>query len=94
MASSLKCLLKGRVLVLNNIVASQLWHRLTCVDPPSGLLVLLQMKMVDFFWDGLHWVPQGVLFLAKEEGEQGLVHLASRPLLDYSSYKKYLTGPG
>ena len=33
---------KGRVLVLNNIVASQLWHRLTCVDPHSGLLALLQ----------------------------------------------------
>ncbi|KAI3375657.1 hypothetical protein L3Q82_003721 [Scortum barcoo] len=34
--------------------------------------------LVDFFWDKLHWVPQSVLFLPKEEGGQGLVHLASR----------------
>ena len=34
---------KGRVLVLNNLVASQLWHRLTCVDPPPNLLAQLQL---------------------------------------------------
>ncbi|KAI3364781.1 hypothetical protein L3Q82_000909 [Scortum barcoo] len=69
---------RGRVLVLNNLVATQLWHRLACVEPPSGLLVKIQSKIVDFFWDGLHWVPQGVLFLSREEGGQGLIHLASR----------------
>uniref|UniRef100_A0A3Q3EUV6 Reverse transcriptase domain-containing protein n=1 Tax=Labrus bergylta TaxID=56723 RepID=A0A3Q3EUV6_9LABR len=85
---------KGRVLVLNNLVASQLWHRLTCVDPPSGLLAQLQKKMVDFFWDGLHWVPQGVLFLTREEGGQGLVHLASRTATFRLQFlQKYLTGP-
>uniref|UniRef100_A0A672IAI4 Reverse transcriptase domain-containing protein n=1 Tax=Salarias fasciatus TaxID=181472 RepID=A0A672IAI4_SALFA len=73
-----KMSLRGRVLVLNNLVASQLWHRLTSADPPPGLLAQIQRKMIDFFWDGLHWVPQGVLFLDREEGGQGLVHLASR----------------
>ncbi|XP_049341526.1 uncharacterized protein LOC125806062 [Astyanax mexicanus] len=34
--------------------------------------------LVDFFWDRLHWVPQGLLYLPKENGGQGLVHLASR----------------
>ncbi|TWW54493.1 Transposon TX1 uncharacterized 149 kDa protein ORF 2 [Takifugu flavidus] len=38
----------------------------------------VQSKMVDFFWDRLHWVPQSVLFLPREEGGQGLIHLASR----------------
>ncbi|TWW67065.1 Transposon TX1 uncharacterized 149 kDa protein ORF 2 [Takifugu flavidus] len=69
---------RGRVLVLNNLVASLLWHRLACLDPPSGLLAQVQSKMVDFFWDRLHWVPQSVLFLPREEGGQGLIHLASR----------------
>ena len=69
---------RGRALVLNNLVASQLRHRLACVDPPSGLLAQIQRKMMDLFWDGLHWVPQGVLFLSREEGGQGLIHLASR----------------
>ena len=47
---------RGRGLVLNNLVASQLWHRLACVDPPSGLLAQIQRKMVDFF---LGWVALG-----------------------------------
>lgn len=34
--------------------------------------------MVNFFWDRLHWVSQNVLFLPKEEGGQGLMHLHSR----------------
>ena len=86
--------LRGRVLVLNNLVASQLWHRLTCVDPPSGLLAEIQRRMVDFLWGGLHWVPQGVMFLAREEGGQGLVHLASRTATFRLQFvQRYLTGP-
>ena len=85
---------RGRVLVLNNLVASQLWHRLACVDPPSGLLAQIQRKMVDFFWDGLHWVPQGVLFLSREEGGQGLIHLASRTATFRIQFlQKFLSGP-
>ena len=85
---------RGRVLVLNNLVASLLWHRLACVDPPSGLLAQIQRKMVDFFWGGLHWVPQGVLFLPREEGGQGLVHLASRTATFRLQFiQKFLTGP-
>ena len=33
---------------------------------------------MDFFWNRLHWLPQAVLFLPKEEGGQGLMHMASR----------------
>ena len=69
---------RGRTLVVNNLVSSSLWHRLAVVDPPSNLLSQVQAVLVDFFWDRLHWLPQAVLFLPKEEGGQGLVHLASR----------------
>lgn len=34
---------RGRVLVLNNLVASLLWHRLSCLDPPSGLISQIQV---------------------------------------------------
>ncbi|KAI3359011.1 hypothetical protein L3Q82_015395 [Scortum barcoo] len=69
---------RGRVLILNNLISTALWHRLACVDPPVSLLSRIQAVLVDFFWDRLHWVPQSILFLPKEEGGQGLVHLASR----------------
>ncbi len=69
---------RGRTLIINNLVSSSLWHKLAVVDPPSNLLSQVQARLVDFFWDRLHWLPQAVLFLPKEEGGQGLVHLASR----------------
>ncbi|KAI3351124.1 hypothetical protein L3Q82_005602 [Scortum barcoo] len=69
---------RGRVLILNNLISTALWHRLACVDPPVSPLSRIQAVLVDFFWDRLHWVPQSILFLPKEEGGQGLVHLASR----------------
>lgn len=78
-----KCLVpkmsyRGRILIINNLVASSLWHRFACVDPPSQLLTKIQAILIDFFWDKLHWVPQNVLFLPKEEGGHGLIHLQSR----------------
>ncbi len=69
---------KGRILIINNLVASTLWHRLSCIDPPVDLLFKIQSCLVDFFWDKLHWVPKSVIYLPKEEGGFGLVHLQSR----------------
>lgn len=63
------------MLIINNLVAS-LWHRLACIDPP--IPVLSKIQSILFFWDNLHWVPQSVLFLPKDEGGHGLVHLQSR----------------
>lgn len=85
---------RGRVLIVNNLVSSILWHKLFCVDPPVGLLSQLQRIFVDFFWDRLHWIPQGVLFLPKDEGGQGLVHLPSRMAAFRLQFiQRFLTGP-
>lgn len=78
--------------MINDLVASTLWHRLVCMEPPSGLIKKLQAILVDFFWDRLHWVPQAVLFLPKEEGGQGLVHIESRVATFRVQFiQKYLT---
>ena len=85
---------RGRVLVLNNLVASLLWHRLACLDPPSCLIAGIQAKMVKFLWDKFHWVPQSVLFLSRDEGGQGLVHLARRiATFRLQFIQRCLTGP-
>ncbi|KAI4888926.1 hypothetical protein NFI96_005927 [Prochilodus magdalenae] len=48
--------------------------------------------LVDFFWDRLHWVQKGVLFLPREGGP-GLVHLASRlATFRLQFVQKFLTG--
>ncbi|KAF7662216.1 hypothetical protein LDENG_00242310 [Lucifuga dentata] len=44
--------------------------------------------------NGLHWVPQSKLFLLKEEGGQGLIHLASRVATFRLQFvQRFLTGP-
>lgn len=85
---------RGRVVVINNLVSSALWHRLTCVDPPVTLLSNIQRILVDFFWDKLHWIPQSVLFVPREEGRQGLVHSVSRgAAFHFQFIQRLLTGP-
>lgn len=86
-----KMSLRGRVLIANNLVSSSLWHRLACMDPPVSLLS--QSLLVDFIWDKMHWVPQSVRFLPKEEGGQGLVHLASRGAAFRLRFCQRLLGP-
>ncbi len=50
--------------------------------------------MVNFFWNKLHWVPQSVLFLSRDEGGHGPVHLASRTATFRLQFiQRYLTGP-
>lgn len=69
---------RGRCLVINNLAASMLWHRCTVLDPPKELLIGVQKAFVNFFWDGCHWLPPGVLYLPVAEGGQGLIHLESK----------------
>ena len=84
---------RGRVLIINNLVASTFWHKLKCLEPPAGLLKKVQSSMVNFFWDKLHWVSQSVLFLPREEGGQGLIHLESRTAaFRLQQIQRYLTG--
>ncbi|KAK3561290.1 hypothetical protein QTP86_030692 [Hemibagrus guttatus] len=85
---------RGRTLVINNLPASSLWHKLACVDLPPNLLASIQALLVDFFWDVLHRIPQSVLHLPKEEGGQGLVQLASRTAAFRLQFlQRLLTGP-
>ncbi|KAI4893873.1 hypothetical protein NFI96_021940 [Prochilodus magdalenae] len=45
---------RGRALVVNNLAASMLWHRVTVLDPPMDLITPVQKAFVNFFWDGHH----------------------------------------
>ena len=30
---------------------SSVWHKLTCINPPTEILANIQALLVDFFWD-------------------------------------------
>ncbi|CAM5146674.1 unnamed protein product [Natator depressus] len=69
----LQCLsLRGRALVLNQLVLSMLWYRLNTLVPAPGFLTNLWTLILGFFWSGTHWAPVGVLHLPLKEGGQGL----------------------
>lgn len=53
---------RGRVIVINNLVTSMLWHRLICVDPPNGLLAKLQAIIVDFSGMDITGLPRAYFF--------------------------------
>lgn len=69
---------RGRVLIVNNLVASTLWHRLVVLPPPRGLVEGIQRTVVNFFWSGHHWLRSAVLHLPVQEGGQGLIDITAR----------------
>ncbi len=69
---------RGRVLVVNNLAASTLWHRLTVMEPPEELICKIQRTFVEFFWSGEHWIRAAALYLPVYEGGQGLVDVRSK----------------
>ena len=71
---------RGRALVVNNLVASMLWHRFSVLPPPASMVRDIQRTLVDFFWTGQHWIRAAALYLPVEEGGQGLIDIASRTM--------------
>ncbi len=69
---------RGRVLVINNLAASMLWHKLNVLEPPNEMIKVLQRRFVNFFWSGQHWLPGSVLYLPLQEGGQALIDVRSR----------------
>lgn len=85
---------RGRTIIINNLVTSFLWHQLACVNPPIYLFAKIQLILRDFFWDKLHWVAHNIVYLPKEEGGQGLVHLRSRTAAFRLRFlQRFLMGP-
>ncbi len=69
---------RGRVLIVNNLVASTLWHKMAVLDPPAVVIKDIQRCLVDFFWTGQHWLRPAVLYLPFNEGGQGLIDIGCR----------------
>ena len=43
----------GRLLIINNLLTSSLWHRFIILVPPPGLVDEVQQFRVNFFWSGV-----------------------------------------
>lgn len=43
---------EGRILIINNLLASALWHHLACIGPLADALMKIQSILIDFFFLG------------------------------------------
>ena len=85
---------RGHVLMLNNLVASMLWHRFKAVHPPESLVKNIQRILIDFLWSDKHRVQPGVLSLPLDKGGQGLADLISKIMaFRMTAIKRLLHGP-
>ncbi len=55
---------RGRTLIVNNLVASSLWHRLACVDPPPHFVSEVQAALVNFF--GINYIGSHRVFYTSQ----------------------------
>ena len=86
---------RRRVLVINKLIASTLWHRLKCMEPPAGLLQKVQSIMVIFMGQLALGSTECTLPAEGRGGGAGLVHLESRAAAFRLQFIQcYLTGNG
>ena len=56
-------------------------HKFACVEPSDGRLDSIKKEMVNFLGDKLHWVPQAVILLSKDGGQEHTFDQQKRHLL-------------
>lgn len=69
---------RGRTLIVNNLVDPLYCTSWRVETPLLVYYLIFKERWSIFFWDNLHWIPQSVIFLPRDEGGQGLVDLVSR----------------
>ena len=69
---------RGRTIVINQLISSKLVYCFTSLTPPHDTLAHIQSLIVNFLWQGRHWIPAETLYLPLEKGGQNVIHLPSR----------------
>lgn len=81
---------RGRVLVINNLVASMLWHKFLVVNPPNALIASLQIVITDFFWSGHQRIKAAALSHYMRESRVLLIFLPAKWLLDSKLHTDFI----
>ena len=53
---------RGKTLIINNLVASQLWHRVACVQPLDTMITKIQRELIDFWGEETSTVSEKKYF--------------------------------
>ena len=71
--------LKGRILIINCLTASKLWHKMQILSPPKTIVKAIEKFFIDSLWNNKkHWVRPEILFLHPDDGGLGLVDINAK----------------
>ena len=71
--------LKGRILIINCLTASKLWHKMQILSPPKNIITAIEKFFIASLWNNKkHWVRPEILFLHPDDGGLGLVDINSK----------------
>lgn len=68
----------GRKIVCNQLAGSQLIHTLNILHPPAHFFQEVQRAMIDFIWQGKHWLHKNFVHASTDVGGVGLTHLEAK----------------
>jgi len=68
----------GRRIICNQLIGSQLVHVLTILHPPQEFVDTIHKLLINFIWQGKHWLHPNYVFAPPEMGGIGLSHLQAR----------------
>ena len=69
--------LRGKTLLIKQFIVPKLMFKISCISIPEGFLVEMQRKLLNYFWNGKHWVSLGILSSLLDEGGQSFPCLRS-----------------
>lgn len=70
--------LRGRVLLLNYLVSSSVYHILKVYAPHFSILKAAQDKILSAFWSGRRWMAENILYPSMNDGGLGLSNLIGK----------------
>lgn len=70
--------LLGRKIVCNQLVGSQLIHTFNVLNPPQEFLQDVQKAMINFIWQGKHWLHHNFVHATTDLGGIGLTHMQAK----------------
>lgn len=68
----------GRKIICNQLIGSQLVHVLTILQPPPEFFTTIHKHLINFIWQGKHWLHPNLLFAPLDKGGIGLNNLEAK----------------
>lgn len=87
--------LRGRVLLLNYLVSSSVYHILKVYAPHFSILKAAQDKILSAFWSGRRWMAENILYPSMNDGGLGLSNLIGKSKsFQLNNFRKVFTCTG